>query len=245
MMTSRQNRTVRRAAERSSQNVAAERATSPAQLAANQNNAQLSTGPTSDAGKAKSSKNALKTALTGRTVLLPEDDADRYEQHLREYKKAYEPVGEREYELVQSLADTTWRLDRIPGIEEAIYYKGSQEFAAQVSDLDPRTRAAMLRMQTYLAYERQLRNLNIQEMRLHRLREKLIVEIKQLKKDRELKEKDDLSIAAKLYIAAKHDNQPFDPAAYGFEISTQDIEGYLHGQRAAYLTEKAMTPRGQ
>jgi hypothetical protein len=95
-------------------------------------------------------------------------------------------------------------------------------------------------MRTYLAYERQLRNLNLQEMRLHRLREKLIAEIKQLQNEREQKEKDDLSIAAKLYVAAKHDRKPFDPAYYGFEFSTADIEGYLHGQRAAFLTEKAM-----
>jgi hypothetical protein len=217
----------------------------PAQIAANQANAKLSTGPTSEAGRAKSSLNAVRTALTGRTVLLAEDDADRYEQHLNQYKKAYQPLGEREFELVQSLADTTWRLDRIPGLEEAIYFKGSIEFAAEVSDLDPRARAAMLRMQTYLAYERQLRNLNLQEMRLHRLREKLIAEIKQLQKDREQKEKDDLSIAAKLYVAAKHDHKPFTPSDYGFEFSTADLEGYLHGARASFLTEEAMLRGGK
>jgi hypothetical protein len=225
----------------------------PARLSANRANAQLSTGPKSETGKATSSKNAEDeaaslsepkiqqvTALTGRTVLLPGDDADRYERHLIQYKKAYQPVGERELELVQSLADTTWRLDRIPGLEEAIYAKGNSEFAAEVSNLDPLARSVSLRMRTYLAYERQLRNLNLQEMRLHRLREKLIAEIKQLQKEREQKEKDDLSIAAKLYVAAKHDRKPFNPSDFGFEFSTADIEGYLHGQRASFLTEKAM-----
>jgi hypothetical protein len=43
---------------------------SDAQLAANRANAQHSTGPTSAAGKAKVSLNAVKTGLTGRTVLL-------------------------------------------------------------------------------------------------------------------------------------------------------------------------------
>jgi hypothetical protein len=253
-MTSRQNRKARRAAERA--------------------NAQHSTGPKTESGKSTSSKNAKDeaaslsepkiqqvTALTGRTVLLPGDDADRYERHLNQYKKAYQPGGECELELVQSLADTTWRLDRIPGLEEAIYAKGNSEFAAEVSDLDPLARSASLRMRTYLAYERQLRNLNLQEMRLHRLREKLIAEIKQLQKEREQKEKDDLSIAAKLYVTAKHDREPFDPADRehpgrlmpvvrdpendGFEFSTADIEGYLHGQRAAFLTEKTITARGE
>ena len=51
----------------------------PNRLAANRANAQLSTGPTSLAGKAKSSLNAVKTGLTGRTVLLPTEDAVLYE----------------------------------------------------------------------------------------------------------------------------------------------------------------------
>ncbi len=213
---------------------------SASRLAANRANAKFSTGPTSESGKAKSSKNAIKTALTGRTVLLPEDDAERYEQHLLEYKKAYQPLGERECEQVQSLADATWRLDRIPGLEEALYVMGCNEFAAEVAELDRRARLTMLRMRTYLAYERQFRNLNIQEMRLHRLREKLIAEIKQLQKEREEKEKDELAIAAKLYVAATHDRMPFDPADHGFEFSTADVEAYLRGARASFLTGKAM-----
>ena len=51
---------------------------SPKQLAANQANSQLSTGPKTPEGKATSSLNAVKTGLTGRTVLLPGDDAAAY-----------------------------------------------------------------------------------------------------------------------------------------------------------------------
>jgi hypothetical protein len=65
---------------------------SASQIAANQRNAQLSTGPTSETGKAKSSLNAVKTALTGRTVLLPSDDAAEYERHISAYEKELQPV---------------------------------------------------------------------------------------------------------------------------------------------------------
>ena len=41
---------------------------SEARLAANRANAHLSTGPTTPEGKGKASLNAVKTALTGRTV---------------------------------------------------------------------------------------------------------------------------------------------------------------------------------
>ena len=75
----------------------------------NRLNAQLSTGPRTPFGKAKSSLNAVKTGLTGRTVLLHDDDAEAYRTHLAAYEKEYKPVGLRESELVQSLADTQWR----------------------------------------------------------------------------------------------------------------------------------------
>ena len=55
---------------------------SEAQTLANQKNAQLSTGPTTPDGKNRSSHNAVKTGLTGQTVLLPSDDAAAYQAHI-------------------------------------------------------------------------------------------------------------------------------------------------------------------
>jgi len=65
---------------------------SEAQLAANRANAQHSSGPTSSEGKAKSSMNAVKTRLTGRTVLLTTDDALIYQQHLDAISSNSPPV---------------------------------------------------------------------------------------------------------------------------------------------------------
>jgi hypothetical protein len=76
---------------------------SNAQISANRANAQLSTGPTSEAGKSKSSKNAVTTGLTGRTVLLPTEDAALYEAHCLEFLERHQPADEAEKALVQSL----------------------------------------------------------------------------------------------------------------------------------------------
>ena len=133
---------------------------------------QLSTGPKSPEGKATASLNAVKTALTGRTVLLPTDDAAEYERHIRAYQDELKPVGQRESDLVQSIADTAWRLARIPGLEMAIYAKGHMQFAESFNDRDPSLRRAMIELQTFLTYEKQLRNLQLHEARLARRREK-------------------------------------------------------------------------
>src|ERR1700745_720195 len=100
-----------------------------AQIAANQENARFSTGPTSDAGKARSSRNAVKTGLTGHTVLLPGDDAALYEAHLAQFMTRHAPATEKERNLVQSLADTEWRLLRIPSLEMSVYALGRLEFS--------------------------------------------------------------------------------------------------------------------
>lgn len=65
------------------------------------------TGPKTSEGKAKSCLNAVKTGLTGRTVLLASDDADRYQQHVSDFFDELHPVGPRECALVQSVADST------------------------------------------------------------------------------------------------------------------------------------------
>ncbi|MBV9038685.1 MAG: hypothetical protein JO182_29630, partial [Acidobacteriaceae bacterium] len=60
-----------------------ETACSERRLAANRANAQLSTGPTSETGKAKSSLNAVKTGLCGRTLVFADaEEAQAYREHV-------------------------------------------------------------------------------------------------------------------------------------------------------------------
>jgi hypothetical protein len=189
---------------------------SEARLAANRSNAQLSTGPISTQGKAKSSLNAVKTGLTGRTVLLPGDDAAAYETHVASFFARHQPVGDEERNLVQSLADTEWRLLRIPALEMGIYAIGRIEFANLFDNQDGAIRTALIEAHTYLAYQRQLNNLSIQESRLRRQREKDTAALRQLQSERHLRETARRAQTAKLHIATA---QP-EPAN-GFEFSTQ------------------------
>ncbi len=142
------------------------------------------TGPTSPEGKAKVSLNALKTGLTGRTVLVPSDDSGAYAQHVANITAEFKPVGPRESALVQSIADTLWRLERIPRLEMSIYAVGRAKFAELFTNHDPAVQANLIEMHTYLVYEKQLRNLQIQEGRLRRQREKDMAELHQLQSER-------------------------------------------------------------
>jgi hypothetical protein len=241
-------RSIRRAAERKALKLARKSARNPqegttfeaqtppvetvliseARLAANRANARLGTGPKTPEGKAKVSLNAVKTALTGATVLLSTDDAAEYHRHIALYEKEFKPVGLEESEFVQSLADISWRLRRIPALEMAIYAQGRIEFANHFEDQeDPAVRRGLIELHTHLVYERQLRNLQLQESRLVRRREKESAELRRLQQERAQKEKRALETAAQLYLAAKRDTKPFDPAVHGFEFSIAEIESYL------------------
>jgi hypothetical protein len=159
-------------------------------LAANRANSLLSTGPRTDDGKRKSSLNAVKTGLTGVTVLLPTDDAAEYQRHIAAYQNEFQPVGLEESELVQSLADISWRLRRIPGLEMAIYARGSVIYADQFEEEDPAVRRGLIELQTHLVYEKQLRNLQLQEARLVRRREKETAELRRLQTERKQREQE-------------------------------------------------------
>jgi hypothetical protein len=162
----------------------AESAPSPAQIAANRANAQLSTGPKTPAGKARSSLNALKTGLTGRTVLLPSEDAEAYQAHLQRFFAEYQPANDKEHELVQRLADISWRLLRIPSLENALFALGRVQFEEMFADHDPDLRGALIDAHTVIAFHKQFNNLSIQESRLFRQFEKTRVELSDLQSRR-------------------------------------------------------------
>src|ERR1039458_2977975 len=101
-----------------------------AQATANLANAQHSTGPATDAGKATSSQNALKHGLTAKSVLLPGEDEAAYRKMCEGVFESFAPANEPERNLIQLLCDTQWRLERCGRIEATILSGESIDFKA-------------------------------------------------------------------------------------------------------------------
>ena len=206
----------------------------PEQIAANQKNSQLSTGPTSDAGKAKSSLNAVKNGLTGATVLLPSDDVAAYERLIASSFAEWNPETDREKALVQSIADTQWRLLRIPSLESGIYALGRLQFADKFADQPEAVRSTLIDAFIFQTSRRDLTNLRIQESRLRRHREKDLAELETLTEERLAKREARLTAAAHMYERFQENEDEFDPAEFGFEFSFDEIEervGLFEGRR--------------
>ena len=108
-----------------------------AQFAANQANAQHSTGPLSAEGKATSARNRLTHGFRSSTVLLPGDDSAEYETLLTELSAHFDPAGLTEVRLIREMADAEWRLRRVRTHMESAISRHIATLAAQNPALDP------------------------------------------------------------------------------------------------------------
>ena len=105
-----------------------------AQINANRENSKFSHGPVTAEGKETCSKNALKHALTGCTVLLPTDDLAAYETLCAILDKKFAPETDAEKLLVESISETEWRLQRINVIHSGIFALGRLEHKNDFAD---------------------------------------------------------------------------------------------------------------
>ena len=93
-----------------------------AQIAANQANAKLSTGPVTEAGKQIVAGNSTKHGLAGSSAhaVLPGEES-AFSEHLEGFMKSYRPVGAAEVSMVRALAENYWRLSRAHNLESALF----------------------------------------------------------------------------------------------------------------------------
>lgn len=88
-------------------------------LAANRANAQKSTGPRTDAGKAVSRRNAAKHFMTGDGIVLPAEMDDQIEREIAAVAARLAPVDDYDWRLVREAAVAGVRFDRVAQIQEA------------------------------------------------------------------------------------------------------------------------------
>ncbi len=87
-------------------------------------------GPRTEAGRARSSINAVRHGLTGRGLLLPGETAAEYEAKLDGIFTSLAPRDDAEAELVALAADDIWKLSRLARIEKGITLGRIEELLA-------------------------------------------------------------------------------------------------------------------
>ena len=174
--------------------------------ATNRANSAHSTGPRTETGKQRSSRNALSHGLTARTAVLPTEDPETYQRHIQQFLDEYSPATATETQLVHEIANTAWRLNRIPFLE------------AELLSQDPNP-------QTLIPA---LARLGLHGARLSRQFQKALDQLHEIQEDRRRLERRQLTEAAELFLRHQRKGLPWDPAAFsnetGFVFSKEQLE---------------------
>jgi hypothetical protein len=198
------------------------------QIDSNRENAQKSSGPVTDAGKQRSSRNSTKHGFTGQSLVLSPEETDLYKAFVQDYYNHYAPHDVVTNQLTQQLADANWSIQQIfvqqSNIMTLINAATDQlsqagDPVAALATLGPLTKT----LQTYTTYEqRRRRAADAIELKLTTLIQE---HVDRLKKD--------IPEAAQMAKAFKAKGKPFNPPDYGFVCSAEDIEQFLEGQELA------------
>ena len=140
-----------------------------AQIAANVQNAQASTGPKTPEGKAKVSLNAVKFAFNGRHIILPNEDPADFEALGRRISNEHRPSTPTEDLFVLNMVKALWKEERIEHhLTEAIAANGYDH--PQVALLERYRRTARREfhqsLNGLLALRRQTNQQDLQRLRV-------------------------------------------------------------------------------
>ena len=183
-----------------------------------------STGPRTAAGKQRSSLNALRHGLTAACAVLPSEDRAAYDAHRRGFLDEYRPATPTETQLTQELADTAWRINRIPALEAALLDRAANPPSDQAAiDFD------------IVDAHRSLATLGLHYQRLSRQFQKTVDHLREIQSDRRHEDKRDLEHAAAILELHKRKGIPYDLAQDGFVFSKDQVEAF--SQRLMRLNE--------
>ena len=180
-------------------------AASAIQIETNRANAQHSTGPRTDDGKQRSSLNAVRHGLTGQIIVMPHEDMQAYLAHCQNYSEEWKPSGTTEVHIVQSIADTQWRLHRA----HAHQLTTDAMDPEQLDEIE-RTKA-LDRISRYAS-------------RIQRDLQSSIKLLQNLQAERKVREQAALEQAALLQKFFEMKQEAWEPAQFGFVLTRTEIE---------------------
>jgi hypothetical protein len=198
----------------------------------NRANSQHSTGPKTEAGKQRSSLNALRHGLTGQIVVMPTEDLRAYQSHLESFTDEYQPQGATEANLVQALADTSWRLNRVAALETNLLTLGIANGGSPIDD-------ALSIVASLESQSKALSNLSLHSQRLSRQFERTVAQLRDLQKTRLEKENQDLENLLNIMEMYESKGETYNPSDDGFVFSETEINQAVLACNRKRLTDEA------
>ena len=150
------------------------------QLAANRANAKKSTGPVTESGKRRSSKNGTRHGIHASVLLIAGESRERFTELVNGLYAEYLPETPTEIAMVNKIAAAQWRQQRAWAMESAcLTHEIQNQSAAQASD-DPAVRA-MLAVRSISGHSQSLGLMSRYEHRYDRQQYRAIEALNRLK----------------------------------------------------------------
>jgi hypothetical protein len=146
--------------------------------------------------------NPLRQRLGTPTPVMANEDLEAYQLHLKSFTDEYNPQGATESHLVQSLADTSWRLNRVASLEVNL-------LTVAVGDV--------------AACAKALVNLSLHSQRLSRQFERTVAQLRDLQQSRRTQEKRDLDHVLDIMEMYESKGETYRPSEDGFVFSATQI----------------------
>jgi hypothetical protein len=182
------------------------------QRAANRENGKLSHGAITPEGKSASSMNALKHGLFSAKVLLPHEDVAAYESLVATIFAHHKPVTDAEKLVIQSVADTEWKLVRIDRAESGLYAYGHLKNENSFPEgTHPEEQFIMVEGLIHHEYGKTFHTITAQQAKLQRFMEKRIAQFEKMRAEREIVEVAERDHAMNTMLGDPKDTSPMDP----------------------------------
>jgi hypothetical protein len=155
---------------------------------------------------------------------------------LQSFTDHLKPVGPIEANLVQSLADCSWRMNRVAAFENNV-----QAYAVPGGD-DPIPGGISVGTAVE-SMAKTLANLSLHTQRLSRQFERTEKQLRELQKIRQEQEKDDLDSLLDIMQIHKEKEEAYSPSEHGFVFSDQQIADRISARRREHLALEAYEHR--
>src|SRR5690242_13528689 len=179
-------------------------------IEANRRNAQLSTGPRTQAGRARSSINALRHGITGQVSITTVEDRAAHDKFVQEIIDRLRPEDPLELQFASLIAEDFWRLQRIRAVENDILALGNFSEAADIDVDHPEIHASLTRARTFLDQSKDFERLTLYEQRINRSIEKNRRQLEDLQAERKRQRQEALEQVCLLRQVPAAQEHPID-----------------------------------
>jgi hypothetical protein len=126
----------------------------------------LSNGASAQPLQQRTALNAFRHGVTGQTIVLPAEDVDAYYSYCHEFFCEFNPEGMLERQLVQTIVDCGWRLNRLRANEQTLLSMATVSLEDEAKTPDLRVATAMASALAFARNSKTLANLTLYEQRL-------------------------------------------------------------------------------